>query len=792
MATMITVTDIGLEPGTTRTVYIKWESSYTHVSEYKIHAWYRAPDGYGYLGADTTVSSGEKAYQYTAPDEALWVTIQICAVPETYEVNNTEYPYFTENEWTADKKWYFVDNRAADIKSAPTVELDGNAITAYYDNLSVTERADQATSLYMDYCCVRFECIIDDSRRYGDLQTARVSTGHAAVAFNVDPGHRYKVCAQGCYERVFTDGRSPRYIDESTNWSEYSDNVETIPTAPASVNEPKAVTETSVQLTWSKSATAKTYDIEYATDSSSFDVTDQTSIKSNIDGLSWTFTGLETGNVYYFRVRAVNDAGNSDWTKIVSVNLGVTPSIPTTWSSTTTCMVGETLTLNWIHNSADNSTQRYAWLKVTVNGETNDITIDSSKEADDKKTTSYSIDTSIYKDGTELQWQVRTAGTGDNFSDWSIVRTVDIYAVPVLSVAVTDKDGNTLDRAGTLKSFPFYVKAGVSAANQKPISYHLSIRSDAVYELTDSAGVFKTVNCGDEVYSKYFDITEDLSAKISAGDIRLFPGVAYLVYVTVAMDSGLTANGGHALTLMFDAGMTKHYPGASIAIKSRGVTASIQPHCYDSTGELAENVELGIYRREFDGSLTEIAVGVKNTSYTYVTDPHPALDSARYRIVATDTTTGWVDYSDLPPYPVQEKAVIIQWAEEWQTMATTQSALSEERDWTGSILRLPYNIDVSDSYSPDVSLIEYSGRKHPVSYYGNQIGHVSTWNMEIERTDIETLYALRRLANYMGDVYVREPSGSGYWAHATVSFSQTHCTMTIPVTLGIKRVEGGI
>ena len=44
----------------------------------------------------------------------------------------------------------------------------------------------------------------------------------------------------------------------------------------------------------------------------------------------------------------------------------------------------------------------------------------------------------------------------------------------------------------------------------------------------------------------------------------------------------------------------------------------------------------------------------------------------------------------------------------------------------------------------------------------------------------------------MGDVYVREPSGSGYWANIKVSYNQKHCALTIPVTLNITRVEGGM
>ena len=63
--------------------------------------------------------------------------------------------------------------------------------------------------------------------------------------------------------------------------------------------------------------------------------------------------------------------------------------------------------------------------------------------------------------------------------------------------------------------------------------------------------------------------------------------------------------------------------------------------------------------------------------------------------------------------------------------------------------------------------------------------------MEIPKEDKKTLYALRRLSIWTGDVYVREPSGSGYWANISVSFSQTHNELTIPITITVTRVEGG-
>ena len=140
---------------------------------------------------------------------------------------------------------------------------------------------------------------------------------------------------------------------------------------------------------------------------------------------------------------------------------------------------------------------------------------------------------------------------------------------------------------------------------------------------------------------------------------------------------------------------------------------------------------------------------------------------------------------------MDEKAIIIQWDDEWSSFDTTNEDKIEQPAWSGSMLKLPYNIDVSDDYSPDVSLIDYIGREHPVSYYGTHIGETSTWNTEIPKDDKDTLYGLRRLAIWRGDVYVREPSGSGYWANIAVSFNQKHLELTIPVSLTITRVSGG-
>lgn len=220
---------------------------------------------------------------------------------------------------------------------------------------------------------------------------------------------------------------------------------------------------------------------------------------------------------------------------------------------------------------------------------------------------------------------------------------------------------------------------------------------------------------------------------------------------------------------------------------------TVQYYEYVGEEELVEDITLAVYRREFDGSFTEIGSNLLNLKKTFVTDPHPSLDFARYRIVAQENSTGAISYVDTAAYPIQEKAIIIQWDEHWSEFDVDDDGEElEQKPWTGSLLRLPYNIDVSNKNSSDVTLANFVGRKHPVSYYGTQLGETATWNTEIPMYDKDTLYGLRRLSVYMGDVYVREPSGSGYWANIAVTFSQTHRETVIPVSFDITRVEGGV
>jgi hypothetical protein len=404
----------------------------------------------------------------------------------------------------------------------------------------------------------------------------------------------------------------------------------------------------------------------------------------------------------------------------------------------------------------------------------------------------YSIDTSSYVEGTKIEWRVRTAGVTNEYGPYSTPRTIDIYAPPTVELTVRDSDNQILD---VLDSYPFYISITAYPETQLPIGYHISITADDSYTTVDNVGNEKVVNEGDEVYSKYFDFdvndnSRSIMVEMSANNLSLENNMSYTITCLAHMNSGLIGRGTHDFSTAWTE--EEFEPNAEIGVDTETFTAYVKPYCIDGYNNIIEGITLSVYRREFDGGFTELGSGLDNTKNTFITDPHPALDFARYRVVAKTDATGKISYYDIPGYPVGGKAAVIQWDEEWSGFDVTEDARLEQRPWTGSMIVLPYNIDVSDSFKTDTALVEYIGRKHPVSYYGTHVGSTSSWSMQIPKSDKETLYGLRRLANWMGDVYVREPSGSGYWANVTVSFNQKHRAVTIPVSISITRVAGGV
>lgn len=746
--------------GGTSTTY-----TYNTLDHFTVKWTYDTGDGIYFEGSSSDTSA--KLATYSQPENARKVKVTVTPVSKTHKVNNQDVAYWTGEAVAA---YYSTEVNPPEVPPTPNVEIEDFYLTATVDNIS-DPRSDQ----------IQFQ--VYDMQTIFKSATATVSACMASWKFSVNAGGQYRV-------RV----RSVNLINGGevySDWSDFSSVASTIPSTPSGITTIRGASSTSIYLEWASVDSAETYEIEYTTNVNYFDASSETTSVTGIEVTHYTVTGLESGDEYFFRVRAANEQGESGWTEIKSVVIGKPPAAPTTWSSATTVITGQELNLYWVHNAEDGSKETYAEVEITVgNAQPQTYTIKNPTADDDEAeetTKYYKIDTTGYAEGTQIKWRVRTAGVTIQYGDWSIMRTVDVYAPPTLNLTVTDQNGSEIT---TLQSFPFFIKGLAGPNTQEPIGYYVSITADEGYQTVDTVGRDKIVAAGEEVYGQYFDTNNALLLEMTPENIDLENSISYSIAVTVSMNSGLTTI--ETTTIEVSWTDETYYLDCELAVDPETYVAYITPYCRDEENNVVTDATMAVYRREFDGGYTELARGIDPTKNTVITDPHPALDYARYRITATSNDTGAVSFYDAPGYPTGGGAVILQWDEKWSNFDATTDDARVQPVWNGSMLTLPYNIDVSDNNTPEVALVNYIGRTYPVSYYGTSISSTSSWSVEIPASDKETVYALRRLAIWKGDVYVREPSGSGYWANVAVSFNQTHNELTIPVTFDITRVEGGV
>lgn len=678
----------------------------------------------------------------------------------------------------------------------------------------------------------------DDQLNYNFNTSARVS-------FDVKPGNEYYIRATSVrygdgYAPLNNKKNNPWYPLSSageiswTNWVPDGENG--IITRPSKItySDVYVMSSDSVRLTWNVADLADYYKITYATELAYLDSNVATTVTTeDLEyPLDHTFVlgNLESGRTYYYKISGVNETGVGDSCPPKSFVLGKRPSAPTTWSSTTTIEYGKKVILYWAHNSEDSSIQEVAQLNITYTYNygspiSTTLTFDTPTLGDDEiigddnrePTDFYVIDTNFLSEGdtgdkriTKIEWKVRTAGilketNGDPaYGPWSIVRTVDVFSPPLLALYPVDAEDKIY-----IEAFPYNVAMEAGPENQDVLSYHLSIISASKYTDYDPTGSQIYIGKGQEVFSFDYDPPKDkdvntdliswthtnkkLIVKLNPNDVNFAANMTYTVSGSVTMSTGLTAYKSYNTTVHWSEAMDGSING-SVYIRNDQLIAEVTANYRDTNGNIDRNVYLNFYRRTFDGKYLPLETEVENLDKPVVIDPHPPLDYASYRITAISRKTGAVKYTDLAPAFVGEIFAVIQWDEEWPTYYPEYvgpgSAIQPA--WQGTMLKLPWNLDISDNWSPQFSAVEYIGREHPVGYYGTQEGHTASWKIDVVKADREMVAKLRRLATYKGNVYVREPYGSGYWAMVKVSFSQNHTNLVVPVTLDITRVEGGI
>lgn len=782
-----TINWFALDAGTTRSMFCTWTFDRANTKNYEVKWEYDTGAGGWRIGTQGTTT--DKQAGYSAPENAKKVKVSITPKSDNWSDGQTA------------SREYDFSNNPPELPPSPSFEIDEtDVMTIELTNIQDTINADT----------IEFAIYQDDTFKYRTgTATINQEARHCKFTTTVDPGHKYKVRCRAVRGTIYG------------GWTDYTDNELSTPVAPSDIttlrsqkiSEQQAV-QYAVFVEWPDVPSAKNYLVEWATNIEYFD-TGEVSSQTTEEGAGprLLVTGIELGYEYFFRVASLNEKGKSKtYTPIKSVKLGIRPAAPTTYSNVNSCILGEDLKLYWIHNSTDGSIETTARIHFTIIDSAHPelkpteiikVVPNNRPEEDKAKTSVYIINTddpewATVGEGYIIKWKVQTAGVIAEYSEWSVEREVNVYAPPVLSLDVLDNHSNSIEE---INNFPFYISILSEPPAQTPISYYIEVVALQAYQTVDEVGKVKMVSIGDKVYQKYYDPQDNpwrFLLEMTPGNIDLENNIQYAINATVSLNSGLSASSTKTISVYFDEVFYDVF--AEVIINKDTYEASIHPYCNqynevegEIVASLVENCTLAVYRKEYDGTFTLIESGVANEENLFVTDPHPSLDYARYRVVATMNDTGAISYADIPPVEYKESAIIIQWAEEWSSFnSDNEGSGVVEPAWSGSLLKLPYNIAISENNNMDVSLINYVGRKRPVSYYGTHLGETATWNVEIPKDDKETLYAIRRLSIWTGDVYVREPSGTGYWANVSVSYSIKYSDLVIPVTISITRVEGGI
>lgn len=635
MATVSNV-QLVLVSGTDRQMRVEWNWNKSNTDHYVVK-WYWA-NGQGWNVGSTDEVTAKQAF-YTAPTEAKKVKVKIKPV---YKSTNKNAKTVTVNwGWSTEKQYNFANNPPTKPPT-PTIEYLSNG---EYVKISIDNYDDSTTH------DAQFEIMKDNTKRVGSLRYSQVNTGHAEItvkASELIPGHTYKARVRGLkdvtwvgtagviWSGVVTQQETTTIasVGDYGEWSDYSTELLSKPKAVTSLKTIKALSETSVYIDWVNTSTADSYEIEYTTDKRYFD-----SSPNNVSSLTVSvghaeITGLDTGNQWFFRIRSVNTTGNSDWSDVYSITLGKKPAAPSTWSTSSVVNQGDDIILNWTHNSEDGSDMTkakvmlkldnsdYIWYLiinkqssesnnvVPMPGQNGSMMLIAYINMNNQESSTFNLyndmgeghsvmikdnvgeirlktDDASYSNGAIFNWSVMTQGVLDEYGDESVRRTIKVYSPITLQMSV---EGVISDDVNvTMTSYPLNIDLEVTESDiQKPVSYFVSVISNQSYEWYDNTGNNITISAGETIYQHYYDTSEtQMNIELTPADLTLANNNSYTINVTVAMDSGLTADSNMTMLIAFEDEVLE--PNAYIYIDKDTLTANIIPFCQNNSDLETEN-----------------------------------------------------------------------------------------------------------------------------------------------------------------------------------------------------------
>ena len=530
----------------------------------------------------------------------------------------------------------------------------------------------------------------------------------------------------------------------------------TIPSAPGSVALAMTDIPGTINVTWTWAWKAANFaEISWADHRDAWESTDEpeTYQVGNINASSWNISGLETGIVWYVRVRLAVQNNNTvtygPYCDIKSIDLSSAPVAPVLDLSTGAIAEDGDVTVSWTYSTTDGTGQAAAVLAIHTLSSGNDVYTPIEEVQTAQQITINAKDKG-WTTGQSYELAVQVTSESGHKSEWS--ETVTVYVVEPLTAAISAtslvQESVTVDGVtrtiNSLKAMPLTVTA-TGAGNAGTTTVAIERLEDYQVDRPDESQL--TGYQGETITL----ISQTGQAQISIGreDLigRLDDGAPYKIVATVKDDFGQTATA----ELEFEVHWTHQalMPDASVQALPNAAIIKITPKAPEGA---AEGDTCDIYRLSVDKPELIFSGAEFGTDYV---DPFPALGNFGGHRIVFRTADG--------DYNTEDQRFA--WLDVYETIWSDDNII----DFGTGQVRIRYNIDIGSSWTKDFKETQYLGG----SIQGD-------WNPAVSRTgsvagvvviaeDPDMIEAMRRLAVWPGICHVRTKDGSSYAADVQVS-----------------------
>lgn len=483
--------------------------------------------------------------------------------------------------------------------------------------------------------------------------------------------------------------------------------------------------------------------------------------------LAWNIYDLDANSTYWFRIKLQTEELESVWSEPVTLSLSESPAVPTLGISETAVTMDDTLyfsvgasgTGEYIYQVAEwdaTNSEPLTDNLVSTRGTTElSISIADINNIYDKKSATRSYKWSA---GQTHQLVARATPVGGQPSQWSEPVPVTVVPKPAISSVTTNLS------SGVLTALPLTV----TVAGTNILTTDVSVVRADDYEAPRPNETKIQKYEGDVVGAIRLDGTG--TATFSDFNGELDDGALFDIEVSVTNGYGTDTE-----TIRFE----PHY--------------THQPMAPEVTAEVVEGSEVFVITPEFPSGYTSATGDVcdiyrlsldkpeliyQNAEYgeDYV-DPYPTFGENGGYIVAAKTANGdTIDEDDTPA---------------WTYVYGGLEGHEVVRiDFNNDYVDLPYNLDLSNTWSKDFQRTEYLGGSvqgdwNPAVTRDLSVSTVGVSTIDGDDTDVR----MRRLADYAGICHVRTPEGSSFAADVQVKESQGTDGRKIDWSLDIKKVD---